>query len=80
VSCGVILQHPVYVGWSNGEPIAVNRTAVTVVIDVGLNVTKTSTHADAQMIQIYYQWAGKRVPATLGADGQILLSYRGITV
>jgi hypothetical protein len=78
VSCEVILQHPVYVGWSNGEPIAVNQTAVTVAIDVSLNVTKTSKHTDAQMIQSYYQWAEERMPATVGAGGQILLSHSGI--
>jgi DNA-binding helix-hairpin-helix protein with protein kinase domain len=42
-----------YYLWGNGTR-AINQTAVTVIVDVSLNVTRTSTRTDTQMIQDHY--------------------------
>jgi hypothetical protein len=53
VNCEVQVDSMEYYLWRDGT-VAVNQTAVTVIIDVSLNVTQTSTRTDTQMIQSYY--------------------------
>jgi hypothetical protein len=78
VDCAVLLPHPVYFGWGNGQlSIDVNQTAVTVVVEVSLKVTKTSTVTNTEVMQSYYKSAPyDRI--SIASDGEVYLSESGV--
>lgn len=93
VNCDLILIEPVFIAWDelsttgiNQTVITevVNQTAITIVVDVSLNVTKTSTHTDTQMIQSWYDVNQHLYPSgveiIVGANGKPSISWRGRTV
>jgi uncharacterized membrane protein len=93
VNCDLILVEPVFFVWNeqsktgtNQKAIVevVNQTAITTVVDVSLNVTKTSTHTDTQMIQSWYDANQRLYPSEMeiiiGANGKPSISWRGRTV